>query len=122
MDDNFSTDLYAHAPWRPKRNGSLSSEIYQSIALDSIKSLGVKRVILSACDYHFFERYSQNALDYEASDCQIIYTLGVFSSKDESVFPCRPTWVLAPSSGTSARWSSGWKTAWHPDDPDGWGT
>ena len=85
MDDNFSTDLYAHAPWRPKRNGSLSPEIYQSKALDSIKSLGVKRVILSACDYHFFERYSQNVLDYEASDCQIIYTLGVFSSKDESV-------------------------------------
>ena len=35
--------------------------------------------------------------------------------------PSRSTWVLAPSSRTSARWSSGWKTAWHPDNPDGWG-
>ena len=35
--------------------------------------------------------------------------------------PSRSTWVLAPSSGTNARWSSGWKTAWHPDDPARWG-
>ena len=34
----------------------------------------------------------------------------------------RSSWVLAGSSGTSRRSLCGWKTAWHPDDPDGWGT
>ena len=45
----------------------------------------------------------------------------IYAQMAEGTFPKQIHWVLAPSSGTNVRWSSGWKTAWHPDDPDGWG-
>ena len=76
-----------HAPWRINdlnNRGSLSPEIYESKALDLIRSYGPKRLILSACDYKFFENYCQNLIDYERSSCELIYVLGVFSGKKES--------------------------------------
>ena len=75
---------YDHAPWRPKRNGSLSPEIYHSKSLDSVKTFNIKRLILTACDFDFFKKYCQNVIDYESSNCQISYVLGVFSSKHQS--------------------------------------
>ena len=77
-----------HAPWRLEsvngRRGSLSPDIYESHRLDALKPLKLTRFILSACDYSFFEQHQQNIVKYEASGCELIYVLGVFSVKAES--------------------------------------
>ena len=41
----------------------------------------------------------------------------IYARMKEGIFPSRSSWVLARSSGTSRRSSSGWKSRWHPDDP-----
>lgn len=79
-----SGDQFDHAPWRFNRNGSLSPEIYESKALDLLKTYNAQRFILSACDFVYFERYCRNLVDYENSTCQIPYVLGVYSSSIDS--------------------------------------
>ena len=79
-----SGDQFDHAPWRFNRNGSLSPEIYESKALDLLKTYNPQRLILSACDFIFFERYCQNVVEYENSACQIPYVLGIYSSSMDS--------------------------------------
>jgi hypothetical protein len=85
MTENLSSKH--HAPWRiefSRIRGSLSPRIYESKALDSMKIHSPQRLIISACDYEFFEKNFHYIINYERSSCQIIYALGVFSSKEES--------------------------------------
>ena len=43
----------------------------------------------------------------------------IYAQMAEGTFPKQIHLGPSPSSGMSARWSSGWKTAWHVDDPRG---
>ena len=90
-----------HAPWRLESSSqcgrSLSPEIYESRALASIRSFSPKRLVLTACDFKFFERYCQNVIDYEKSCCNLIYVVGVFSTKKKSALIARKLYEFRAS-------------------------